>query len=487
MAQPAVVTYVYDVLFHLEQGNLEKCQSVLAPSCKDQKIFPHPQDVQNFLILDRVLHAVVKKVHTLEQELLRTKIAYHHQHLLAANKAASLSDDEKDKETNSSNSSPRHHVNLPVTSDDAALSALCSPSSLTSPPPLTTSPGSSLPATPEDGIWPTGGIVNPPLGFQQLPHPQSQAFQLTVMSGPDPLPTPISDNGLPFPSTHSLSPSSVPPFPPPATLTTSEVPNNSICPDCLAQATAVAKAVLEGDLSQRITCQHPQLPSSSTMAQDHPMEQMRLAVNTMADHLERITTEIIGVVKREAVEGKLGGQAMVFGYATDNSISSARPGIMRRVTAESVQFDPHNSSVATGWRTSAASSPARITDSESPSPSPSASTSLTSTNTTNPAPSSTIKVYLHEPQGVWKEFVQNLNLMARNHSDQVRDIAEVCTAVAHGDLSKKITVDAKGETLVLKNTINTMVNQLNTFASEVTRVAHDVGTEGKLGVQAQVT
>jgi len=89
-------------------------------------------------------------------------------------------------------------------------------------------------------------------------------------------------------------------------------------------------------------------------------------------------------------------------------------------------------------------------------------------------------------EGDWRDMMVHLNMMASNHSKQVRDIAEVCTAVAHGDLSKKITVEVKGETLVLKNTINTMVDQLNSFASEVTRVAHEVGTEGKLGVQAQV-
>ncbi|KAJ9082352.1 histidine kinase osmosensor [Entomophthora muscae] len=88
--------------------------------------------------------------------------------------------------------------------------------------------------------------------------------------------------------------------------------------------------------------------------------------------------------------------------------------------------------------------------------------------------------------GAWREMVDNVNLMSFNHSEQVRAIAEISTAVAGGDLSKKITIDVKGETLVLKNTLNRMVDQLNSFASEVTRVAHEVGTEGKLGVQAQV-
>src|SRR5262245_10901002 len=80
--------------------------------------------------------------------------------------------------------------------------------------------------------------------------------------------------------------------------------------------------------------------------------------------------------------------------------------------------------------------------------------------------------------GTWKDLTDNVNFMANNLTNQVRNIAEVTTAVANGDLSKKITVDVRGEILELKNTINTMVDQLSSFASEVTRVAGDVGTEG---------
>ena len=90
-----------------------------------------------------------------------------------------------------------------------------------------------------------------------------------------------------------------------------------------------------------------------------------------------------------------------------------------------------------------------------------------------------------EVGGVWKDLTDNVNLMAGNLTGQVRDIAEVTTAVANGDLSKKITADVKGEFLELKNTVNAMVDQLNRFASEVTRVAREVGVEGKLGGQAQ--
>ena len=88
--------------------------------------------------------------------------------------------------------------------------------------------------------------------------------------------------------------------------------------------------------------------------------------------------------------------------------------------------------------------------------------------------------------GTWKDLTENVNSMASNLTGQVRNIAEVTTAVANGDLSKKITVDVKGEILELKDTINTMVDQLNAFAGEVTRVAREVGTEGKLGGQAQL-
>ena len=88
--------------------------------------------------------------------------------------------------------------------------------------------------------------------------------------------------------------------------------------------------------------------------------------------------------------------------------------------------------------------------------------------------------------GTWKDLTDSVNAMCGNLTDQVRNIAQVTTAVARGDLSRKITVDVRGEILELKDTINTMVDQLNSFASEVTRVAREVGTDGKLGGQAQV-
>ena len=88
--------------------------------------------------------------------------------------------------------------------------------------------------------------------------------------------------------------------------------------------------------------------------------------------------------------------------------------------------------------------------------------------------------------GTWKDLTDNVNFMAGNLTGQVRNIAEVATAIANGDLCRKITVDVRGEILQLKETLNTMVDQLNRFAGEVTRVAREVGTEGRLGGQANV-
>ena len=93
---------------------------------------------------------------------------------------------------------------------------------------------------------------------------------------------------------------------------------------------------------------------------------------------------------------------------------------------------------------------------------------------------------VEDVSGTWRDLTENVNFMATNLTDQVRNIAGVTTAVAGGDLSQKITVDARGEILELKDTINTMVDQLGSFADEVTRMAREVGTEGKLGGQAQV-
>ena len=154
----------------------------------------------------------------------------------------------------------------------------------------------------------------------------------------------------------------------------------------------VTTAVARGDLSRKIT-----------VDVKGEILELKNTINTMVDQLNAFAGEVTRVAREVGTEGKLGGQAQVPGVA-----------------------------------------------------------------------------------GTWKDLTDNVNFMASNLTGQVRNIAEVATAVARGDLSRKITVDVKGEILELKDTINTMVDQLRSFASEVTRVAREVGTDGKLGGQAQV-
>ncbi|MGA7086506.1 MAG: HAMP domain-containing protein, partial [Pseudolabrys sp.] len=170
---------------------------------------------------------------------------------------------------------------------------------------------------------------------------------------------------------------------------------NSMANNLTAQVRNIAEvtiAVADGDLSKKIT-----------VDVRGEILQLKEAINTMVDQLRSFASEVTRVAREVGTDGKLGGQAIVPGVA-----------------------------------------------------------------------------------GTWKDLTDNVNLLAANLTTQVRNIAEVTTAVARGDLSRKITVDVRGEILALKDTINTMVDQLNGFASEVTRVAREVGTEGKLGGQAQV-
>ncbi|HEY3238457.1 MAG TPA: HAMP domain-containing protein, partial [Acidimicrobiia bacterium] len=175
---------------------------------------------------------------------------------------------------------------------------------------------------------------------------------------------------------------------------------NSLIDDLVRPTTEVARvivAVAEGDLSQKMALKIEGQPVKGEFLR------IGTAVNAMVNQLSAFADEVTRVAREVGTEGKLGGQAKVKGVS-----------------------------------------------------------------------------------GTWKDLTDNVNFMASNLTGQVRNIAQVTTAVAKGELSQKITVDAKGEILELKNTINTMVDQLSSFADEVTRVAREVGTEGKLGGQAQV-
>ncbi|HYC53961.1 MAG TPA: HAMP domain-containing protein [Candidatus Binatia bacterium] len=246
----------------------------------------------------------------------------------------------------------------------------------------------------------------------------------------------------------------------------------------------VTTAVARGDLSRKITV-------------DVKGEVLELKVNfnTMVDQLNAFAAEVTRVAREVGTEGKLGGQAQVPGVAgtwkdlTDsvNSMASNLTGQVRNIAEVAT-------AVARGdlSRKITVDVKGEILELKD--------TLNTMVDTLNAFASEVTRVarevgtdgrlggqaVVPGVGGTWKDLTDSVNFMASNLTAQVRNIAEVATAIANGDLSKKITVDVSGEILELKNTLNTMVDQLNAFASEVTRVAREVGTEGKLGGQAQV-
>src|SRR5471032_1408224 len=246
----------------------------------------------------------------------------------------------------------------------------------------------------------------------------------------------------------------------------------------------VTTAVAGGDLSKKITV-------------DASGEILRLkeTINTMVDQLNGFAGEVTRVAREVGTEGKLGGQAQVPGVAgtwkdlTDNVNSMAT-----NLTGQVRNIAEVTTAVAGGDLSK------KITVDVRGEIFQLKETINTMVDQLNGFAGEVTRVarevgtegklggqaQVPGVAGVWKDLTDNVNLLAANLTTQVRNIADVTTAVAGGDLSKKITVDASGEILRLKETINTMVDQLNGFAGEVTRVAREVGTEGKLGGQAQV-
>ncbi|MBB3018219.1 HAMP domain-containing protein/signal transduction histidine kinase/DNA-binding response OmpR family regulator [Microvirga lupini] len=246
----------------------------------------------------------------------------------------------------------------------------------------------------------------------------------------------------------------------------------------------VTTAVANGNLSKKIT-----------VDVKGEMLELKNTINTMVDQLNSFASEVTRVAKEVGTEGKLGGQAQVKGVGgtwkdlTDNvnmmaaNLTGQVRGIAEVVTAVAVGNLTRKLTVdAKGEIAALADTINGMID----------TLATFADQVTNVAREVGIEgklggqALVPGAAGLWRDLTDNVNMMAANLTGQVRNIADVTTAVANGDLSKKITVDVKGEMLELKNTINTMVDQLNSFASEVTRVAREVGTEGKLGGQAQV-
>jgi HAMP domain-containing protein/CheY-like chemotaxis protein/GAF domain-containing protein len=247
----------------------------------------------------------------------------------------------------------------------------------------------------------------------------------------------------------------------------------------------VATAVARGDLSKKIT-----------VNVSGEILQLKETINTMVDQLNAFAAEVTRVAREVGTDGKLGGQAQVSGVAgTWKDLTDSVNSMAGNLTDQMRNIAEVATAIAGGDLSK------KITVDVRGEILQLKETLNTMVDQLNRFAGEVTRVarevgtegklggQANVPgvAGTWKDLTDNVNSMAGNLTAQVRNIAEVTTAVARGDLSRKITVDVKGEILELKNTINTMVDQLNAFASEVTRVAREVGTEGKLGGQAQVS
>ncbi len=247
---------------------------------------------------------------------------------------------------------------------------------------------------------------------------------------------------------------------------------------------AVTTAVANGDLSKKITVD----------VKGEVLE-LKETINTMVDQLRSFSAEVTRVAKEVGTEGELGGQAQVEGVSgvwkdlteNVNTLANNLTGQVRAiadVTTAVAQGDLSQKITvdAKGEIAELKGTINTMVDQLSAF----AGEVTRVAREVGTEGKLGVEAEVKDVSGVWRDLTQNVNTMASSLTAQVRNIAEVTTAVANGDLSKKVTVDVKGEIAELKSTINTMVDQLSSFAAEVTRVAKEVGTEGKLGGQAEV-
>ena len=267
---------------------------------------------------------------------------------------------------------------------------------------------------------------------------------------------------------------------------------NTLIADMVQPTSEVARvigAVAKGDLSQNMSLDIEGRPLMG--------EFLRIGrtVNAMVDQLSSFASEVTRVAREVGSEGSLGGQARVEGVSgTWKDLTDSVNFMASNLTTQVRNIAAVTTAVAKGDLSK------KITVDVKGEILELKNTINTMVDQLSSFASEVTRVArevgsegklggqanVSGVAGTWKDLTDSVNAMARNLTDQVRNIAEVTTAVARGDLSRKITVDVKGEILELKDTINTMVDQLNAFAGEVTRVAREVGTEGKLGGQAQV-
>ncbi|ORE08495.1 hypothetical protein BCV72DRAFT_261468, partial [Rhizopus microsporus var. microsporus] len=386
----SLLSYVHSLVQNVEQGNIDQC---LSNSIESNSIYKelNEKDAELLKQLDLNLKKIAQRQLHLETENLRCRIMIQQQHQLFT------SHDHEEKSIITSQAKEEGTTpedELTSIHDSSLLDKL--ESSYHHEP--TTSTTSVTTTTASSSNIPEGYFASNIVDSAGLVTSNNSNSNSSVSTPPFNISSAANFYPVYFGSTMS------PPVLafPAATVETSS--DNIVCPDCVIQAVEVASRVFNGDFGRRITCKHERCNTSVDFESNAPINTLKHAFNAMVDRLQTVADEVNYVAHETAVKGKLGVQA--------------RCG--------------------------------------------------------------------KEMKGLWLDFVVNLNKMTRNHLEQVRDIADVSTAIAKGDLSKAMTVPVKGETLLLKNTFNTMVNQLNMFASEVSRVAHEVGTEGKLGAQAKV-
>src|SRR5215831_17472893 len=256
-----------------------------------------------------------------------------------------------------------------------------------------------------------------------------------------------------------------------------------------ANATRVLEAVADGDLTQRMDLQDGNRPLRGDL------RRLARRINQMVDQLSLFTNEVTRLAREVGTDGRLGRRARVQGLSGIwRDVTEAVNTMADRLTAQVRDIAVVTKAVASGdlTRSVTVEATGELLELKSTVNTMVDQLSAFAGEVTRVAREVGAegrlggRAQVRGVSGVWRDLTDNVNFMADNLTSQVRNIAQVTTSVANGDLSKKITVDAQGEILQLKSTVNTMVDQLSAFADEVTRVAREVGTDGNLGGRAQV-
>jgi HAMP domain-containing protein len=261
---------------------------------------------------------------------------------------------------------------------------------------------------------------------------------------------------------------------------------NRMADNLTAQVRSIAEvttAVARGDLTQKIT-----IETKGEIAQ------LASTINTMVGQLSSFAAEVTRVAREVGTERHLGGQATSRRVGTWKDLTDNVNLLANNLTSQVRAIADVTTAVAKGDLSQKITVDAKGEIAELKETINTMVDQLSSfagevtrvAREVGTEGKLGVEAEVEDVSGVWRDLTQNVNTMANSLTAQVRNIAEVTTAAANGDLSKKVTVDVKGEIQELKQTINTMVDQLSSFAAEVTRVAKDVGTEGKLGGQAEV-